>query len=154
MGQHPDPAQTTVRGRVSTNGLLTLGDVRARAGLALAPTVPGDPAVFESFVDSLDPPALLLMWGTPWVEPRSMVSGMTERRGYWQANLVVLMVAGRLEPGPGVDELEHLLGYTFQRLAIDSYTWPAPSSTPPRPWRIGGNNYLGATLEYRVPVTL
>lgn len=139
---------------MSSNGLLTLGDVRARAALALAPTVPGDPTVFESLVDALDPPALVLLWGTPWVEPRSMVSGMSERRGYWQANLAVWMFAGRLEPAPGTEELERLLGYTFQRLATDSYTWPVPTSTPPRWTNVGGVRYLAASLEYHVPVTI
>jgi len=139
---------------VSSNGLLALGEVRAQAAAALAPAQPGDPNVFAGFVDALDPPSLLLMWGTPWVEPRSMVSGMSTRRGYWDANLSVLLIAGRLEPGTGVDTLEQLVSYTFDRLMADSYQWPRPSSTPPRPWQVGGVNYLGATLDYRVPVTI
>ena len=139
---------------MSTNGLLALGDVRARCAAALAPAQPDDPNVFAGFVDALDPPSLLLMWGTPWVEPQTMVSGMASRRGYWDANLTVLMIAGRLEPGTGVDELERLVAYTFARLAADTYQWPVPSSTPPRPWSVGGVNYLGATLDYRVPVTI
>jgi hypothetical protein len=139
--------------RVSTNGALPLGDVRARAATALAPMQEGDPDVHPAFVDGLDPPALLLMWDTPWVEPRSFTSGQTMGRGYYQANLQVLMIAGRLEPGPGVETLEGLLAYVIGRLQSDNYRWPQPTSTPPRRWTVGQLDYLGATVNYQVPVT-
>lgn len=141
-------------GGVTSNGALRLGEVRGAAATALAPAEPSDPPVFASFVDALSPPALLLMWDTPWIEPRSFQSGQTMGRGWWDANLIVLLVAGRLEPGPGVDTLEQLAGYVIGRLQADPHQWPLPTSTPPRSWVVGNVSYLGATLNYRVPVTL
>ena len=134
--------------------MLPLSGVRAAAAAALASQQDGDPFVHVSFVDALDPPALLLMWDTPWIEPRSFSSGQTMGRGYWEARLIVLCVAGRLEPGPGVDKLEDLVAYVIGRMQADPGQWPLPTSTPPRPWRIGNVDYLGATLNYSVPVSI
>ena len=126
---------------------LALTDVRARAAVALAPSTPTDPAVLVNVVDSLEPPALMLVWGDPWLTPKSFGPC------YFDAQLDVLCVAARLEPGPGVETLETLVDYVIGRLAADDYSWPASTSQAPRIFRIGDVPYLAARVTYRVPVT-
>ena len=70
------------------------------------------------------------------------------------ANLAVLCVAGRLEPGPGIETLERMAGYVVERLQADSdYAWPPSSSQAPREFRVADIPYLGARVIYRIPVT-
>jgi hypothetical protein len=130
--------------------VLALTEVRARAAVALAPASESDPAVHVDVVDSVSPPALLLVWDDPWLVPAT-VAGMN---GHYDAQFVVLCVAARLEPGPGVQELEQLVEYTIGRLQADPYAWPQASSQAPRVFPIGGVQYLGARLIYRVPIQI
>jgi hypothetical protein len=139
---------------VSTNGALPLGEVRARAAAALAPAAQDDPEVLVDVVDSLTPPALMLMWQDPWLEPQSFQGIGAGSRGWWTASLAVRCVAGRVEPGPGVETLEQLVAYTLGRLMADDYTWPAATLTAPRVWPIGEVRYLFADVQYQVPVTV
>jgi hypothetical protein len=129
--------------------VLLLTEVRSRAAAALAPASDTDPQVFVDVVDSVTPPALLLVWDDPWLVPAT-VAGMN---GFYNAQLVVLCVAARLEPGPGVEALEQLVDYTISRLHADVNRWPQASSQAPRVFEIGGVPYLGARVIYRVPVS-
>jgi hypothetical protein len=133
---------------MSTNGRLPITAIRAQAAAALAPVTADDPEVHVDIVDSLTPPALLLLWADPWVTPRT-VSG----RGY-DAQFEVLCVAGRVEPGPGMAKLEQLVSYTIDRLQADTYSWPPLTMYAPRRFDIGGITYLGARMIFRVPVTV
>jgi hypothetical protein len=130
--------------------VLRLTQVRAQAAAALAPVASTDPAVHVDVVDSVTPPALLLVWDDPWLLPAT-VAGMN---GHYDAQFVVACVAARLEPGPGVQKLEELVTYTIGRLHADAYPWPQASSQAPRVFEIGGVPYLGARLIYRVPVQI
>lgn len=133
---------------MSTNGVLPLTEVRGQAAAALAPAGDDDPEVFVDVVDAVTPPAILLAWDDPWLEPQQNVAGC------WHfANLAVLCVAGRLEPGPGIQTLEQMAGYVIERLRADDYNWPQASSQAPREFRIGDVPYLGARVIYRIPVT-
>ena len=135
-------------GGVSANGALPLTEVRARAALALDPAEPGAPEVLVNVVDAVTPPVIMLTWEDPWLTPRTV--GMGD--GFWDAQLGVLCLAARLEPGAGVETLEDLVAYAIGRLAADSYPWPVASSQAPRIFEIGGVPLLGARLVYRVPV--
>jgi hypothetical protein len=130
--------------------VLPLTEVRARAAAALAPATDQDPDVHVDVVDAVTPPCLLLVWDDPWLVPAT-VAGMN---GHYDAQFVVLCIAARLEPGPGVETLEQLVGYTIGRLAADTATWPQATSQAPRVFEIGGVPYLGARLIYRVPVEI
>ncbi len=44
-------------------------DARSKLAAALAPVEDGDPAILVDLVDSLEPPALMLGWGAPWLQP-------------------------------------------------------------------------------------
>ena len=131
---------------MSQNGLLPLTEVRPRAAAALAPASDDDPEVHSEVVDSLTPPALVLVWDDPWLTPSSFGPGL------FDAQLTVLAVASRVMPGPGVSRLEELISYTITRLRDDDYQWPQASSQAPRIFEIGGLPFLGARVTYRVPV--
>jgi hypothetical protein len=124
---------------------LALTEVREQAARALAPATPNDPAVLDNLADSLEPPVLMLMWGDPWLTPTTFCA--------WDAQLEILCVAGRLEPGAGVETLERLVAYAIGRMKADGYSWPVATSQAPRVFEIGGVPYLGARLIYRVQVS-
>ena len=132
---------------------LRLTEVRERAAAALAPSVPEDPEVLVDVVDSLTPPALLLLWADPWLDKKT-AGGMNGGTGLWDAWLEILCIAGRIEPGPGMTKLEELVAFTITRLQEDAYTWPPETFYSPRRFDIGGINYLGARIVLRVPVTI
>jgi hypothetical protein len=123
---------------------MRLGDVRARAAAALAPAEESDPPVFIDYPDAIDAPALIVIWDDPWLTPTTFC--------LYNAELAVLVVAGRVEAGPGVDTLERLAKYTIERLRGDPYPWAQSSSQAPRELAIGNIHYLGARITYRVPV--
>lgn len=135
---------------MSQNGLLPLTEVRPRVAAALAPATDYDPEVHVDVVDSLTPPALVLVWDDPWLTVQTMGGRMAQ----YEAQLTVLAVASRIEPGPGISVLEKLAVYTISRLMADDYPWPQASSQAPRLFEIGGLPYLGARITYRVPVSV
>jgi hypothetical protein len=133
---------------VAAVGALPLTDVRAVLATLLAPQADDDPEVLGDIPDAVSPPVLLLEWGDPWLEPRTLAPG------YWDAHLNVLCLASRVEPGPGIATLESLVGYAVARLEADARSWPVESSTAPRVFLFAGVNYLGARLFLRVPVSI
>ena len=134
---------------MSSNGTLPLSEVRGRVAAVLAPASDADPAVHVDVVDAVTPPAILLVWDDPWLESQMSIDSC-----WFFANLTVLCVAARLEPGPGVEKLEQLVSYAISRLQADPYTWPQASSRAPRVFTIGNIDYLGARVTYRMPVTI
>jgi hypothetical protein len=129
-------------------GAMILTDIRGRAAQALAPVDSGDPDVFTDVVDAVQPPALILNYDDPWLEP------LTVGACLWDCRLEVIAIASRVEPGPGVAALEALVAYTVGRLLADDYSWPPASVQAPRVFTIGGVPLLGARIVYRVKVTL
>lgn len=135
--------------------LLALGDIRDAAALALASGSDDDPVVLVDRVDSLTPPALLLDWADPWLEPGTGSGTPTMGPCLWTAALVVICVGGRIEPGPGVRICEQLVAYTVDRLQADqSYSWPIDTVAAPRQHDISGVTYLAAFVQYAVPTAL
>lgn len=129
-----------------------LTSIRAIAAAALAPVDDDDPVVLANLVDAVVPPALMLGWDDPWIAQQTVAGA----RGPYQAQLVVLCFAGRLEPGPGVDVLEQLVVYTITRLGADRQTagWPLTGAQAPRRYDVSGISYLGARLMFRTPISL
>jgi hypothetical protein len=134
-------------------GAVQLSDVRARAAVALAPRTDDEPDVHMDVVDSVSPPALLLLWADPWLNPTTL-GGMGGGGGLWDSWFEVIAVAGRLEPGPGIEKCEELVTYALARLREDDYAWPPETFYAPREIVIGGVHYLGARMIFRVPVTI
>lgn len=125
--------------------MTTVADARAMLAAVLAPAADGDPMVLVDLVDALEPPALMLGWGEPWLVP--------ETHCLRTGRLTIIAVAGRLVPGAGVEMLEDLVEYTLGRLAVDPNPWPLDSVGAPRVFPIGGLNYLAARVTVRVPIT-
>jgi len=136
--------------RVSTTetGTLTITNARLRAAAALAPVSDGDPDVHVSLVDALHPPALMLGWADPWLSAQPRPSNRV-----LDARLAVWCVAGRLEPGPGVEVLEGLVALVIDRLRADGYPWGIPMVQAPRAFPMGNVDYIAAQVVYTVPVS-
>lgn len=132
--------------------LYDVRELRDRAALALEPHSEADPPVLVDVVDALEPPALMLLWGDPWLAPGT--TARTMGPCLWTARLQVLCVAGRLEPGPGIRTIEELVAHTVSRLQDDPYTWPLDSVSGPRVFDLGGLPYLGARITYLMPATV
>ena len=128
---------------------LALEDVRPMVAQILAPTATDDLEVHIDYPDSVEPPALVIVWADPWLE-QPVAMGPCELI----ANMDVLCVGSRIEPGPGIDQVERLVVYTIDRMRSDVHRWPLRTSQQPREWIIGGPHYLAARLGYRVPVNV
>jgi hypothetical protein len=128
--------------------VLTITDARERAAAALAPIADSDPNVQTGagWVDSVSPPALILAWADPWLEPDDRKSCR------FYARLTVLAVAGRVELDAGVAMLEELVSYVIDRLHQDGYEWGAPTVGFPYRQPLGGIEYLASQVRYRTPV--
>lgn len=125
--------------------MTSLLDARVKLAAALAPVADSDPNVLVDLVDSLEPPALMLGWGEPWLQPETACLQL--------GRLVVTCVAGRLDPGAGVAALEELIAYTLGRLEAAAEPWPLDSVGGPRVFTIGGINYLAARITVRALLT-
>jgi hypothetical protein len=123
---------------------VNLLDARSKLAAALAPIAEGDPDVLGDLVDSIEPPALMLGWGEPWLTPETSCLRM--------GRLVTTCVAGRLMPGEGVAMLEQLVDYVLGRLAADVDVWPLDSVSGPRVFTIANVNYLAARITLRVMI--
>lgn len=125
---------------------MNIADARAKLAAALAPVTGSDPDVLTSLVDTIEPPALMIGWGDPWLQPDTSC--------FAQGRLVVTAVAGRLAPGDGVATLEALVAYVLGRLRSDpSSSWPLDSVSGPRMFVMAKTNYLAARITVRVTVT-
>lgn len=132
--------------------LLHIEDVRPVVAEILAPVADADPYVHTDVVDSLTPPALVLGWDDPWLEPG--VGLATMGPCLWTARLEVACIAGRLEPGPGIDVLETLVSYVIRHLQADVYRWPLERVSAPLQRDLGGVTYLACNVVYAVPTAI
>jgi hypothetical protein len=121
-------------------------DVRAKLAALLVPVAPDDPDVHLVLVDAVVPPCILVTWADPWLE--------YDTACFYTARPMLLLIAGRIEPGAGVATLETMLCDALGRLGTDSASWPVRLVTSPRVFEIGGVSYLGARIELAVRVTV
>jgi hypothetical protein len=120
--------------------------LRHQAADALQPADETDPVVLTEIVDSLTPPALMVMWDDPWLEPGATRPTMAQCM--WRARLRIVCVAWRLEPGSGYDELSELVAYTLGRMRDDGYPWTLDRVSAPTQFDLAGITYLAATVNY------
>jgi hypothetical protein len=123
--------------------VLALVDVREALAAVLAPVADSDPNVTLSLVDSIEPPALMLGWGEPWIIP-------AETFCLGQARAVITCVAARLAPGAGQETLEGLVAYVLQRIGTDPSNWNLESVTGPRVFPMAKTAYLAARVSVLV----
>ena len=111
---------------------MNITEARIKLAAVLAPVADGDPAVLVSLVDAIEPPALMIGWAEPWLEPDTSC--------FMRGRLAITAVAARLMPGEGVAKLEELVAYVLDRLRADTAPWPlievdTPTISPPAsPW--------------------
>lgn len=132
----------------TTPGLLTIAGVRPAAAAVLAPSSDTDPYVHEDVVDAVTPPALMLAWDDPWLEPGP--GRPTMGPCVYTARLRIVCVAARLDPGTGVDELERLVSFVLDRIRASTYDWSLDSVSAPEQRDQSGISSLVASVYYRV----
>jgi hypothetical protein len=129
--------------------VLELAEVLPAAAVALEPTTDAEPPVHIDYPDAVQPPALIVIWSDPMLEaPGTMVPGALF------GHVGVLAVAGRLEAGPGVETLQELVRYVVGRMRLADDVWPLELVTAPKEFVIANISYLGARVDYRVPVAI
>lgn len=139
LSAHIDAASGT-RAGVTVFGLGRqpgpLGKFRELVAAVLAPI---DEAwtVYASVVDAVTPPAFMLVWGDPWTVPATHCRET--------ARLDVVCIAGRIDPDPGIETLEWMVGDALA--AFSSAGIPHGDTTAPRPMQIGGVTYLAARIQ-------
>lgn len=119
-------------------------DARVKLAAALAPVAADDPDVLVSLVDSIEPPALMLGWGDPWLEPATPCLN--------DGHLVITAVASRMVPGDGVARLEQLIAYVLGRLRVDAESWPLEFVSGPRVFTMAKTNYLAVRITVRTSI--
>lgn len=124
---------------------MNLAEARTKLAAVLAPVADADPDVLVSLVDTIEPPALMIGWGEPWLEP--------DTGCLCKGRLVVTAVASRLSPGEGVAKLEDLVAYVLGRLKADTGAWPLTSVSGPRVFTMAKTNYLAVRVTVRVTIT-
>lgn len=125
---------------------MNITEARDKLAAALAPVTDGDPDVLTSLVDSIEPPALMLGWADPWLEPDTAC--ITRGR------LVITAVSSRMAPGEGVATLESLVRYVLGRLRDNPGVWPLDSVSGPRVFTIAKTNYLAVRITVRLAITI
>ena len=70
------------------------------------------------------------------------------------ARLEVKCVAGRLEPGPGYDELDRLVAYVLDRMRADCNQWALDRVGGPLPEMQSGISYLSCAVVYTITTTI
>jgi hypothetical protein len=132
--------------------LLTLGELRDSAAAALAPAIDTDPMVFADIVEATVPPALVIEWDDPWLEPGAGLPTMGPC--IYTARLRVVMIAARLDPGAGYDEIDRLAAYVLGRMRADPYSWTLDSVTRPDQVNQAGIDSIWAYAHYTAQTSI
>jgi hypothetical protein len=136
----------------TTTTAIVLGELRDVAAAALAPQADTDPFVFADIVEAVVPPALLIEWDDPWLQAGLGLPTMGPC--LYTARLSVVLVAGRLEPGPGYRTLDELAAMVLSRMRASPYPWTLDSVSAPLQRDLAGVSYLAANAVYTVPTTV
>jgi len=124
---------------------VNLFDVRSKLAAVLA-APDGEWQVYGDLVDAIDVPCLMLLWNAEKFDPLTSCSGT--------ANVDVLSVAGRVEPGTTLDVLDNLEAEVWRRLRDDTEQWGVRSWSGPRVFEVAKVNYIASRIGLRVAVTL
>jgi hypothetical protein len=123
----------------------TLTDLREYVA-ALLDGVVEDAETHPGPVDSVTPPAYMVVWpgpGVEWLTPVTVCN--------WNVRAEVVCVGARIDPQPGYEQLEQLVAAAV--VAFDAAAIPVTSVTPPVPQEIGGVQYLTCRLAIVYPIT-
>lgn len=93
--------------------------------------------VIDSLPDSIAPPAVLVAWATPWLTPDTFCG--------FVANVELLVVAARIEPGGQYEVIEGIISDLVGALKRAGTT--IRDITSPFPLQLGGVDYLSASIN-------
>ncbi len=102
----------------------------------------GEYANVNPAVESIVPPALLVLWSEPWLEQQGKCQML--------ARPAVTCVGGRIAPEAGVEMLERLVGYTLGRLNKAGFA--VERVTSPQAMSFAAIEYLTCQVIIRVVV--
>lgn len=116
-----------------------LTEARASLAAVLELALPAEVNVYAHLPDQIAVPAVLVGWGTPWLEVDTICHDLTARAE-------VVIVAGRIDAGDQLDRLDQIAGAVIAGLAPD-LEWETPTA-PAGPYAldIAGVTYLAVTL--------
>lgn len=117
---------------------MKLETVRTDLYTILREAVGDDVAVVDSIPDAIAPPAVFITWADPWITPATLC--------YFTANVSVILVAQRIEPGGQYGILESLVSAVAPVLR-HSGEYVVNDATSPYPIQLGGVNYLACSIN-------
>ena len=123
---------------------MIIQEARDKLAAALAPVADDDPNVLTNLVDSIEPPALMIGWGEPWLDFQTPC--------FSEGLIVVTAVGSRLMPGAGIEQLEALVVYTLDRIRADSPSWVFVNVSGPRVFPIAKVTYLAVRITLKVTI--
>jgi hypothetical protein len=123
-----------------------LTDLRASVAAALAGLAPADDdwPVHAGPVDSLDPPCYMVGWSDPWLQRQTVCT--------FAAQPLVTVVGARIDPEPGVGQLEQMVDAALPALLAAGYSIVSVSG--PVPLEVAGLTYQSARLTVARPVAI
>lgn len=124
-----------------------LGELRAQVAGALAGLAPAgdDWPVHEGPADSVTPPCFVIVWPDPgrdWLAPQTVCGEL--------AAVDVIMVAARIEPTPGYEQLEAMAAAALPAFGEAGITYLRVGG--PGPFDAAGITYLAARMNIRQPI--
>ncbi len=122
---------------IPNEDVLGLSAFRTEVAKALADGLSTDVGVLDSIPDSITPPVVYVTWSTPWMVPTTWCQ--------YTANLQLIVVTQRLEPGGQFAVLESIIGDVLMILKAHRYT--LRDVTSPYPILLAGVNYLAASVN-------
>lgn len=116
---------------------MNLTAVRTEYATLISGVVKSDVSVVASLPDSVAPPAVLIGWGDPWLTQDTLCG--------WVANLEIMIVAIRIEPGGQYETIETLVALIASTLRESKKV--IRDITSPYPLSLGGLEYLSASIN-------
>lgn len=116
---------------------MNLTAIRDEYATLIRGVVADDVSVINSLPDSVAPPAVLVGWGDPWLVQDTLCG--------WVANVEMMIVAQRIEPGGQYATIESLVSLITSTLRDGKYA--IRDITAPYPLTLGGLDYLSASIN-------
>lgn len=115
-----------------------------RAEVATALEVDPDVPVFSGPVDAISVPCILVGWADPFLARMTACT--------YNAAPLVTIVGARIDPDPGIGQIETILEAAIPALAAAGF--PAVAVSGPVPYEHGGITYQSARVTLAAPVAM
>lgn len=122
---------------IPTTDPLGLTAFRTEVAQFLTDDLPEDVGVLVDIPDSIAPPLVYVTWSTPWLVATTWCQ--------YTANLQLIIVTQRLEPGGQFGVLESIMGDVVE--CIRRHRLTMRDATSPYPILLAGVNYLAASVN-------